>query len=470
MTDATATRRADDESARRAVVAVWRIESARIVATLTRLVGDFGLAEDLAQDALADALVQWPEQGVPANPGAWLTAVAKRKAIDGWRRRERYDERIAAIAHDLEAEQQLAAEAAPWDPDQIDDDVLRLVFVACHPVLSREAQVALTLRVVGGLTTDEIAKALLKPTSTVQQRIVRAKKALADADVPFETPGRDEFAGRLAGVLGVLYLIFNEGYAASSGDDWMRPELSREALRLARVLAGLVPREPEVHGLIALMELTSARFPARLDRDGHPILLADQDRRRWDRSAITRGRAALARADELALARSRSGQATVDRATAGDRVTVQRGEDDGRVAGPAGPGEEAAAPRGAYALQAAIAEQHDVAATVEDTDWAAIVQIYDALSRLTRSPIVDLNRAVAVSMASGPAEALALVDALADEPRLRMSHLVPSVRGELLDRLGRTDEARAEFEEAARRTENARERAVLLAKAARPAV
>ncbi|MDR5698320.1 RNA polymerase sigma factor [Agromyces aerolatus] len=444
MTDASATRRADDESARRAVVAVWRIESARIVATLTRTVGDFGLAEDLAQEALADALAQWPEQGVPANPGAWLTAVAKRKAIDGWRRRERYDERIAAIAHDLEAEQRVAAEATPWDPDAIDDDVLRLVFIACHPVLSREAQVALTLRVVGGLTTDEIARALLKPTTTVQQRIVRAKKALAEADVAFETPGRDEFAARLAGVLGVLYLIFNEGYAASSGADWMRPELSVEALRLARVLAGLVPREPEVHGLIGLMELTSARFPARLDRDGAPILLADQDRRRWDRSAITRGRAALARADELARARSSSADA----------------------AGGAVPGVPAAAPRGAYALQAAIAEQHDIAPTVEETDWAAIVAVYDALAELTSSPIVDLNRAVAVSMASGPAAGLALVDALADDPRLRMSHLVPSVRGELLARLGRDGEARAEFARAVELTQNARERAVLLAKAA----
>jgi RNA polymerase sigma factor (sigma-70 family) len=423
--DAPGTRRADDESARRAVVAVWRIESARIVATLTRLVGDFALAEDLAQEALADALTQWPQAGVPANPGAWLTTVAKRKAIDGWRRRERYDERIAAIAHDLDDERRRAADAPPWDPDAIDDDVLRLVFIACHPVLSREAQVALTLRVVGGLTTEEIARAFLVPTSTVQQRIVRAKKALAEAGVAFETPARDEYATRLSGVLGVLYLIFNEGYAASAGEDWMRPELSLEALRLSRVLAALAPREPEVHALVALLELTAARFPARLDRSGEPILLADQDRRRWDRSAIARGRAALARADE-----------------------VGRG-------------------RGAYALQAAIAEQHDLAPSVDDTDWAAIVGIYDALFELTSSPIVALNRAVAVSMAAGPAEALGIVDALADDPRLRMSHLVPSVRGELLARLGRDDEARAEFEEAARRTENARERAVLLAKAAR---
>jgi RNA polymerase sigma factor (sigma-70 family) len=436
--DASGTRRADDESARRAVVAVWRIESARIVATLTRLVGDFALAEDLAQEALADALAQWPETGVPANPGAWLTAVAKRKAVDGWRRRERYDERLAAIAHDLEAEQQRQADAPPWDPDAIDDDVLRLVFIACHPVLSREAQVALTLRVVGGLTTEEIGRAFLVPTATVQQRIVRAKKALADAQVAFETPARDEYATRLAGVLGVLYLIFNEGYAASSGDDWMRPELSREALRLARVLAGLVPHEPEVHGLIGLMELTAARFPARVDRDGEPILLADQDRRRWDRSAIARGRAALTRADELSTQR------------AGERADVS----------------DPLPRRGTYALQAAIAEQHDLASSVDDTDWVTVVAIYDALFELTASPVVALNRAVAVSMADGPADALALIDALAEDPRLRMSHLVPSVRGELLARLGRDDEARAAFEEAARRTQNARERAVLLAKAA----
>lgn len=431
--DAAALRRADEESARRGravgerVAAVWRIESARIVATLTRMVGDFGLAEDLAQEALADALVQWPEQGVPQNPGAWLTAVAKRKAIDGWRRRERYDERMAAIAHDLEAEQARAAEVSgelPWDPDRIDDDVLRLVFVACHPVLSREARVALTLRVVGGLTSEEIARAFLVPPSTVQQRIVRAKKALADAGVAFEVPARDELPERLGAVLGVLYLIFNEGYAASAGDDWMRPELSREALRLARIVAALMPREAEVHGLVALMELTAARFPARVDRNGDPILLADQDRRRWDRSAIARGRDALARAD-----------------------AVGRG-------------------RGAYALQAAIALEHDRAPSVEETDWAAIVAVYDALRTLTPSPVVELNRAVAVSMADGPAAALALVDALEGEKRLALSHLLPSVRGELLARLGRADEARAEFELAASRAENARERAVLLAKAA----
>ncbi|BDZ55575.1 hypothetical protein GCM10025870_26480 [Agromyces marinus] len=321
-------RRADE--ARRTVAAVWRIESARIVATLTRTVGDFALAEDLAQDALAEALAQWPASGIPSNPGAWLTTVAKRRAIDGWRRRERYDERLAAIAHDLERERAEATDATgelPYDPDAIDDDVLRLVFVSCHPVLSREARVALTLRVVGGLSTEEIARAFLVPVSTVQQRIVRAKKTLGEAGVPFEVPPREEFAARLGTVLGVLYLIFNEGHSASAGPDLMRPELGREALRLGRVLTALVPREPEAHGLVALMELTAARFPARIDANGDPVLLEDQDRLRWDRSAITRGRAALARAD-----------------------AIGRG-------------------RGPYALQAAIAEQHAVAASVAETDW-----------------------------------------------------------------------------------------------------
>lgn len=429
-TDATTARPVDPESARRAVAAVWRIESARIVATLTRMVGDFALAEDLAQDALAEALAQWPDSGIPSNPGAWLTAVAKRRAIDGWRRRERYDERLAAIAHDLEREQAEATDATgdlPYDPDAIDDDVLRLVFVSCHPVLSREARVALTLRVVAGLSTDEIARAFLVPVSTVQQRIVRAKKALGEAGVPFEVPARSEFPERLGTVLGVLYLIFNEGHSASAGSDLMRPELSREALRLARVLTGLVPREPEVHGLVALMELTAARFPARLDAHGDPVLLADQDRRRWDRSAITRGREALARADAL-----------------------------GRGRGP-------------YALQAAIAEQHDVAASVDDTDWATIVALYGALGQVAPSPVVDLNRAVAVAMADGPEAGLAIVETLSTDGRLARYHPLQAVRGELLERLGRTDAAREAFAEAARLTANERERAVLLARASRPA-
>ncbi|HWU27683.1 MAG TPA: RNA polymerase sigma factor [Microbacterium sp.] len=411
------------QDARRAVAAVWRIESAKIVATLTRETSDFALAEDLAQEALAEALEQWPDAGVPHNPAAWLTAVAKRRAIDGWRRQERYDDRIAALAHDLEREQDEASDALPWDPDAIDDDVLRLIFIACHPVLSREAQVALTLRVVGGLGTEEIARAFLVPVATVQQRIVRAKKTLGAAHAPFELPPREEFGSRLSAVLGVLYLIFNEAHTASGGEDWMRPDLGREAVRLARVLAGLVPREPEVHGLLALMELTAARFPARVDRQGDPVLLADQDRTRWDRSAIARGRAALARVDALG-----------------------RG-------------------RGGYALQASIAECHAIAASVEQTDWDRIVMLYEALGRLTPSPVIELNRAAAVAMATGPASALRIVDSLIAAGELRGYHLLPATRGELLLRLGRDDEARAEFAAAACLAGNDRERALLEAKA-----
>ncbi|MGN7977267.1 RNA polymerase sigma factor [Microbacterium sp. 22195] len=420
--DVTA-RPASQEAAGRAVAAVWRIESAKIVATLTRMTGDFALAEDLAQEALAEALEQWPEAGVPRNPAAWLTAVAKRRAIDGWRRQERYDDRIAAIAHDLEREQDEASDALPWDPDAIDDDVLRLIFIACHPVLSREAQVALTLRVVGGLGSEEIARAFLVPVATVQQRVVRAKKTLGAAHAPFELPPREEFGSRLSAVLGVLYLIFNEAHTASGGEDWMRPDLGREAVRLARVLAGLVPREPEVHGLLALMELTAARFPARVDRRGDPVLLADQDRTRWDRGAIARGRAALARVDALG-----------------------RG-------------------RGGYALQASIAECHAVATSVEQTDWDRIVMLYEALGRLTPSPVIELNRAAAVAMATGAASALRIVDQLVAAGELRGYHLLPATRGELLLRLGRDDEARAEFAAAARLAGNDRERALLEAKA-----
>jgi len=411
------------QDARRAVAAVWRIESAKIVATLTRETSDFALAEDLAQEALAEALEQWPDAGVPRNPAAWLTAVAKRRAIDGWRRQERYDDRIAALAHDLEREQDEASDALPWDPDAIDDDVLRLIFIACHPVLSREAQVALTLRVVGGLGSEEIARAFLVPVATVQQRIVRAKKTLGAAHAPFELPPREEFGSRLSAVLAVLYLIFNEAHTASGGEDWMRPDLGREAVRLARVLAGLVPSESEVHGLLALMELTAARFPARVDRQGDPVLLADQDRTRWDRSAIARGRAALARVDALG-----------------------RG-------------------RGGYALQASIAECHAVAASVEQTDWDRIVMLYEALGRLTPSPVIELNRAAAVAMATGPASALRIVDSLIAAGELRGYHLLPATRGELLLRLGRDDEARAEFATAARLAGNDRERALLEAKA-----
>lgn len=415
---------AHDESVRRAVAAVWRIESAKIVATLTRVVGDFSIAEDLAQEALLDALRQWPAEGVPRNGAAWLTAVAKRKAIDGWRRRERLDERMAVIAHDLEREQDEAADAPPWDPDAVDDDVLRLIFISCHPVLSREAQVALTLRVVGGLSSEEIARAFLVPTATVQQRIVRAKKTLAAAHVPFEMPSRDEHAARLGAILGVLYLIFNEGHAASSGPEWMRPELSLEAIRLTRVLAALMPRERDAHSLLALMELTAARFPARVDQHGEPVLLADQDRRRWDRSRIARGRAALATADAL------------------------------------GSG------RGHYGLQAAIAECHALAASVDETDWERIVLLYEALGRIAPSPVVELNRAAAVAMATGPASALRIIDQLSASGALAGYHLLPATRGELLLRLGRDEEARSEFAVAAALAGNDRERALLEAKAA----
>ena len=408
-----------EASARRAVEAIWRIESARIVATLTRYTGDFALAEDLAQEALAEALLGWPAHGVPANPGAWLVAVGKRRAIDGWRRAAKQDEKYAQLAHERELAETGARADAPWDPDVIDDDVLRLVFIACHPVLSREASIALTLRTVGGLGTEQIARAFLVPVATVQQRIVRAKKTLAAAAVPFEVPPRDEYPERLSAVLSVLYLIFNEGYAAASGSEWMRVDLAREALRLARVLAELVPRDSEAHGLAALMEFLVARFPARIDRQGNPILLADQDRARWDRALIARGRAALARADAL-----------------------------GRGRGP-------------YGLQAAIAECHDVAPSVDQTDWGRIVVLYEALGRVAPSPVVELNRAVAVAMAEGPATALRIVDELVTGGRLAGYAPLPGVRAELLARLGRSDEARAEFAHAIALTGNDRERAVL---------
>ncbi|HEX2315433.1 MAG TPA: DUF6596 domain-containing protein [Thermomonospora sp.] len=418
-----------DPTGREAVAAVWRIESARIVGALARYTGDFALAEALAQEALAEALVNWPREGVPRNPAGWLLTVGRRRAIDAFRRRSLRDDRYAALAHDL-GEGGVVSGSAPadpvrdtedvlWDPDQIDDDVLALMFVACHPVLSREARVALTLRVVGGLTSDEIARAFLVPTATVQARITRAKKTLGAARVPFEVPPAGQRAERLGSVLNVVYLIFTEGSSASSGDDLIRLDLASEAQRLARVLSRLMPNEPEVHGLLALLELTAARFPARTGPDGEPVLLEHQDRRRWDRAAIRRGRAALARAEQ------------------------------------AGRG------LGAYGLQAAIAECHAVAASVETTDWERIVLLYEALGRLAPSPIIDLNRAVAVSMAQGPAAALPIVDALASAEALANSHLLPSVRGELLIRLGRTTEARTELEHALRLCGNERERTLL---------
>lgn len=414
---------------REAVAAVWRIESARIVGALARYTGDFALSEDLAQEALAEALVTWPRDGVPRNPAGWLLTVGRRRAIDAFRRRSALDERYAALAHDL-GEGGVVAGGAPadpargagdvlWDPDQIDDDVLALMFVSCHPVLSKEARVALTLRVVGGLTSDEIARAFLVPTATVQARITRAKKTLGAARVPFEVPPAPERAERLGSVLSVVYLIFTEGSSASSGGELIRFDLASEARRLARVLARLVPNEPEAHGLLALLELTAARFPARTGPDGEPVLLEHQDRRRWDRAAIRRGRAALVRAEQ-----------------------VGRG-------------------LGAYGLQAAIAECHAVATSVAATDWERIVLLYEALGRLAPSPVVDLNRAVAVSMAQGPAVALRIVDELAAAGALSTSHLLPTVRGELLTRLGRTDEARAELERAVRLCGNEREREVL---------
>lgn len=402
---------------RATVDAVWRIDGARVVATLARMVGDVGLAEDLAQEAVADALAQWPESGVPRNAAAWLTTVAKRKAIDGWRRRERLDDRYRTLARDLEE-----ASDDEWEP--IADDVLRLVFTACHPVLRREAQVALTLRVVGGLSSEEIARMFLVSVSTVQQRIVRAKKTLAEANVPFESPEPHEWAARLTGVLSVIYLIFTEGYAATTGDRWVRRDLADEALRLGRMVAGLVPHEPETHALVALMEFQASRFAARTASDGSAVLLEDQDRSRWDRAQIVRGDQALERADRLG-----------------------RG-------------------RGNYALQAAIAQCHAHALSVGETDWHRIIALYDALGELTQNPVVRLNRAVAVSMAFGPAEALGVVDGIAASGELRGSHLVPSVRGELLARLGRGQEARAEFTRAAELAANRRQRDVLLAKAA----
>jgi RNA polymerase sigma factor (sigma-70 family) len=407
----------DGSDVRRTVDAVWRIESARIVATLAKVVGDIGTAEELAQEAVVDALVQWPESGVPRNAGAWLTAVAKRKAIDRWRRDERLSERYRVLAAELGE-----SGSDEWEP--IDDDVLRLVFTACHPVLGKEAQVALTLRVVGGLTTEELARLFLVPVATVQQRIVRAKKTLAAAKVPFETPEPAEWGPRLGAVLGAVYLIFTEGYSATVGDRWVRSELAQEALRLGRVLVGLLPREPEVHALVALMELQASRFAARTAQDGTPVLLADQDRSRWDRSQISRGRAALARADAL-----------------------------GRGRGP-------------YALQAAIAECHAVASSVAGTDWARIVVLYDALGRIAPNPVVELNRAVAVSMVDGPEPALRIVEEVADSGALRGSHLLPSVRGELLARLGRVQEARADLLAAAGLVRNDRQRQVLMEKAA----
>ena len=410
----------------RAIDAVWRIESARLIAGLTRMVRDVGLAEELAQDALVAALERWPRTGVPANPGAWLMATAKNRAIDGLRRRRRLEAKHAQLGRELESRGE--ADAPDLDAaidDHVEDDLLRLVFITCHPILSREARVALTLRLLGGLTTDEIARAFLTAEPTVAQRIVRAKRTLAAANVPFELPARDECDARMASVLEVVYLVFNEGYAATAGEDWMRPALIQEALRLGRILAELVPDEPEVHGLVALMEIQASRVRARTGSRGEPVLLLDQDRGRWDHVLVRRGLAALERAE--------------------------------RLGGALGP----------YALQAAIAACHARAPTAADTDWERIAALYDALSQLAPSPVVELNRAVALGMAFGPEAGLELADALMAEPALAGYHLLPSVRGDLLAKLGRLDEAREEFERAASLTRNAREREILLGRARR---
>lgn len=403
--------------ATRAVEAIWRIESARIVGALARYTGDFALAEDAAQEALAEALVSWPRDGRPANPVGWLLTTAKRRAIDTIRRAGVQREKYEAIAHDQDE-----AYADDLDVERIDDDVLALMFVSCHPVLSKEARVALTLRVVGGLSSEEIARAFLVPVPTIQARITRAKKTIAAAKVPFEVPSPDERRQRLAGVLNVLYLIFTEGSTATSGEDLIRTDLAREARRLTRVLIGVLPDEPEAYGLLALMELTASRFPARTDAAGDPVLLEDQDRTRWDQGAVRRGRAALEQATPRGL--------------------------------------------GPYGLQAAIAATHAAAESVETTDWERIIVLYEALGRIAPNPIVDLNRAVAVAMAHGPMPALEIVDRIAEDKRLDHTHLLPTVRGELLRRLGRTVEAREELERAAGMCGNERERAVLRQKVA----
>jgi RNA polymerase sigma-70 factor (ECF subfamily) len=404
----------------RAIEAVWRIESARIIGGLVRIVRDVGLAEELAQDALVAALEQWPESGIPDNPGAWLMAAAKHRAIDLWRRNKRLELKHQQLGRELDAQQEMAvANMEAAIDDDVGDDLLRLIFISCHPVLTREARVALTLRLLGGLTTDEIARAFLASEPTVAQRIVRAKRTLTESRVPFEIPRKADLAPRLASVLEVIYLIFNEGYSATAGADWMRPALCDEALRLGRILAELTPEEPEAHGLVALMEIQASRSRARSGPAGEPVLLLDQNRALWDQLLIRRGFTALARAEKLA------------------------------------------GTRGPYALQAAIAACHARAHTPEQTDWARIVALYDELARVTPSSVVELNRAVALGMAFGPAAALEVVDALNAEPSLSDYHLLPSVRGDLLKKLGRFEEARVEFQRAASLTRNSRERELL---------
>ena len=416
-----------------AIDAVWRIESPRLIAGLARIVRDVGVAEDLAQDALVAALEQWPKSGVPDNPGAWLMAAAKHRAIDHFRRNTLLERKHEELGREFATREMVVPDLTSALDDDVGDDLLRLVFVSCHPVLSTEARVALTLRLLGGLTTEEIARAFLAPEPTIAQRIVRAKRTLAEKRVPFEVPRGPELAARLSSVLEVIYLIFNEGYSATAGDDWMRPALCEDALRLGRILAELAPREPEVHGLVALMEIQASRSRARVGPSGEPILLLDQNRARWDQLLISRGLAALGRSDKARAEKLRAGS-------------------DG-------------GPEGTYALQAAIAACHARARTPEETDWAKIVALYAELARLAPSPVVELNRAVALAMAFGPAAGLELVDALTSEPSLENYHLLPSVRGDLLKKLGRMDEARAEFERAAGLTRNTRERELLIGRA-----
>ena len=407
----------------RTIDAVWRIESPRLIAGLTRIVRDVGLAEDLAQDALVAAIEQWPDSGVPDNPGAWLMATAKHRAMDHFRRNTRLERKHEELGRELGAKEMAVPDLASALDDDVGDDLLRLLFISCHPVLSTDAQVALTLRLLGGLTTEEIARAFLVPEPTIAQRIVRSKRTLSEKRVPFEVPRGNELNARLSSVLEVIYLVFNEGYSATAGDDWMRPALCEEALRLGRMLAEMAPQEPEVHGLVALMEIQASRSRARVGPSGEPILLLDQDRGQWDQLLIHRGLAALARAEKLR------------------------------------------APRSWYVLQAEIAACHARARAPEETDWARIVTLYASLAEVAPSPVVELNRAVAVAMASGPAAGLELVDALKAERSLEKYHLLPSVRGDLLKKLGRLQEARAEFERAATLTRNARERELLLDRA-----
>jgi RNA polymerase sigma-70 factor (ECF subfamily) len=417
----------------RTIDAVWRIESPRLIAGLTRIVRDVGLAEDLAQDALVAALEQWPESGVPDNPGAWLMATAKHRAIDHFRRNTRLERKHEELGRELGAKEMAVPDLDSALDDNVGDDLLRLVFISCHPVLSTEAQVALTLRLLGGLTTEEIARAFLVPEATVAQRIVRSKRTLSEKRVPFEVPQGRELAARLSSVLAVLYLIFNEGYSATTGDDWMRPALCEEALRLGRILAELAPQEPEVHGLVALMEIQASRSRARVGPSGEPILLFEQNRAHWDQLLIRRGLAALDRAEKL-LAKKQLAEKLGDA-------------------------------RGSYVLQAEIAACHARAHTPEETDWPRIVTLYAALAQLAPSPVVELNRAVALAMAFGPEAGLELVDGLTAERSLAKYHLLPSVRGDLLKKLSRFDEARAEFERAASLTRNVRERDLLLERA-----